>query len=188
MTATINHARSNTDDLIGAVEHDSSSDVFPVIGLDHIRLATGNAKQAAHFYSVAFGMTVVAYRGPENGSRDFAEYVLTSGDARFRLTGEVHAGTTVGSSVSAHGDGVVDLAIEVPDVDAAIAHARSQGAVIVDEPHDESDQFGTVRLAALATYGQTIHTLVDRSRYRGPFLPGFQPAASLFSAKPAHHP
>ncbi len=183
MTATL-----NTDDLVGAVEHDSKGDVFPVIGLDHIRLSTGNAKQAAHYYSVAFGMTVVAYRGPETGSRDFAEYVLASADARFRLTGEVHAGTTVGSSVRDHGDGVVDLAIEVPDVDAAIAHARSQGARIVTEPHDETDEFGTARLATLATYGETVHTLVDRSSYHGPFLPGFRPAESLFTAKPAHHP
>ncbi len=183
MTATL-----NTDDLVGAVEHDSTHDVFPVIGLDHIRLFTGNAKQAAHYYSVAFGMTVVAYRGPETGSRDVAEYILTSGDARFRLTGEVHAGTAVGSSVRDHGDGVTDLAIEVPDVDAAIAHARSVGANVVTDPHDETDEFGTVRLAVLATYGQTVHTLVDRSRYRGPFLPGFRLAVPMFSAKPTHHP
>src|ERR1700712_706066 len=193
MTATIrtdviSPRTVSPDDLVGAVQHDSTHDVFPVLGLDHIRLCTGNAKQAAHYYSVAFGMTVVAYRGPENGSRDFAEYILTSGDARFRLTGEVHSGTAVGASVHDHGDGVVDLAIEVPDVDAAIAHARSQGATITVEPHDESDQFGSVRLATLATYGETVHTLVDRSRYDGPFLPGFQSAAPLFSAKPAHHP
>ncbi|WP_090482221.1 4-hydroxyphenylpyruvate dioxygenase [Nakamurella panacisegetis] len=188
MTTTIHPGAINTDDLIGAVAYDDSHDPFPVLGLDHIRFYVGNAKQAAHYYSTAFGMTVVAYRGPENGSRDVAEYVLTSGDACFRITGEVRAGTHVGASVLRHGDGVADLAIEVPDVDAAVAHARAAGARIVIEPHDDSDDFGTVRSAALATYGETTHTLVDRSRYTGPFLPGFVAASPLFAGKPAHHP
>ncbi len=174
--------------LIGAVAHDDTADPFPVLGMDHIRFAVGNAKQAAHYYSTAFGMTCVAYRGPETGSRDVAEYVLTSGKARFVFTGEVHAGTAVGESVAAHGDGVVDLAIEVPDVDRAVAFARSQGATVLEEPHDLADEHGTVRLAALATYGQTRHTLVDRSGYNGPFLPGFAAHAPLFHAKPPAHP
>ncbi|MDX6328984.1 MAG: 4-hydroxyphenylpyruvate dioxygenase [Streptomycetaceae bacterium] len=174
--------------LIGAVEHDDTTDPFPVIGMDHIRFYVGNAKQAAHYYSTAFGMTCVAYRGPENGSRDVAEYVLTSGKARFLITGEVHAGTEAGQSVVAHGDGVTDLAIEVPDVDRAVAHAREQGATVLSEPHDLTDEYGTVRLAALATYGQTRHTLVDRSGYTGPFLPGFTEHGPLFHAKPAGHP
>src|SRR5215469_14312157 len=143
------------DELIGAIAHDATSDPFPVKGLDHLYFMVGNAKQAAHYYSTAFGMTCVAYRGPETGCRDVAEYVLTSGKARFRITGEVRAGTEVSASVAAHGDGIVDLAIEVPDVDKAVEHARAQGAVVIEEPHDESDERGTVRLAALATYGQT---------------------------------
>ena len=129
--------------LVGAVEHDASRDPFPVIDLDHVHFLVGNAKQAAHYYSVAFGMRCVAYRGPETGSRDVAEYVLKSGTACFRITGEVHAGTAVGLSVAAHGDGVVDLALEVPDVDRAIAHARSRGATVVEEPHDVEDENGT---------------------------------------------
>jgi 4-hydroxyphenylpyruvate dioxygenase len=174
--------------LIGAVTHDDAADPFPVAGMDHIRFFVGNAKQAAHYYSTAFGMVCVAYRGPETGSRDVAEYILVSGKARFRITGEVHAGTAVGASVVAHGDGVTDLAIEVPDVDRAVAHARAQGATVLEEPHDEADECGTVRLAALATYGQTRHTLVDRSGYAGPFLPGFAAHGPLFHGKPASHP
>ena len=127
--------------------HARAADPFPVKGMDHVRFAVGNAKQAAHFYSTAFGMTCVAYRGPETGHRDAAEYVLTSGKARFVLTGETHAGTAVGAHVAAHGDGVTDLAIEVPDVDAGVSYARSQGARILVEPHDVSDEGGTVRLA-----------------------------------------
>jgi 4-hydroxyphenylpyruvate dioxygenase len=176
------------DALIGAVAYDDAADPFPVIGMDHIRLYVGNAKQAAHYYSTAFGMSVVAYRGPETGGAEAAEYVLVSGKARFVITGEVRAGTAVGASVAEHGDGVADLAIEVPDVDRAVEQARSKGAVVLREPEDLKDEHGTVRIAAIATYGQTRHSLVDRSRYDGPFLPGFVVAAPLFNAKPAHHP
>ncbi len=174
--------------LVGEVEHDASRDPFPVIDLDHVHFLVGNAKQAAHYYSVAFGMRCVAYRGPETGSRDVAEYVLKSGTACFRITGEVHAGTAVGRSVAAHGDGVVDLALEVPDVDRAIAHARSHGATVIEEPHDLEDETGRVRLAAIATYGETRHTVLDRSAYSGPFLPGFVAATPVFHARPRSHP
>jgi 4-hydroxyphenylpyruvate dioxygenase len=161
------------DLLVGAVAHDPACDAFPVIGMDHLRFVVGNARQAAHFYSTAFGMTCVAYRGPEQGYRDAAEYVLVSGKVRFVISGAVRPGTPLGQRVAAHCDGVSDLAIEVPDVDRAVAFAREQGATVLDEPHDVTDEHGTARLAALATYGDTRHTLVDRSRYNGPFLPGF---------------
>ena len=176
------------DELVGAVAHDVAADPFPVKGMDHVRFYVGNARQAAHWYATAFGMTVVAYRGPETGSRDVVEYVLTSGKARFVLTAEAHAGTEIGEHVRRHGDGVCDLAMEVPDVDAGVAYARSKGARVLVEPHDVSDEHGTVRLATIATYGETVHTLVDRSRYDGPFLPGFVSAKPLFAGKPAHHP
>ncbi|HEX2297952.1 MAG TPA: 4-hydroxyphenylpyruvate dioxygenase, partial [Pseudonocardiaceae bacterium] len=138
----------------------------------------GNARQAAHFYSTAFGMTPVAYRGPEKGYRDAAEYVLVSGRARFVFTGATRPGTPLGWRLARHGDAVSDLAIEVPEVDRAIAYARRHGAVVVAEPHDLTDEYGTVRIAALGTYGDTRHTLVDRSRYTGPFLPGFVSTAA----------
>ena len=166
-------AGDEVDALIGGVAHDPGRDPFPVIGMDHLRFAVGNARQAAHFYSTAFGMTCVAYRGPELGFRDAVEYVLVSGRVRFVLTGPARAGTPLAQRVAAHSDGVSDLAIEVPDVDRAIAFARQQGATVLQEPVEATDEYGTVRLAALATYGDTQHTLVDRSRYTGPFLPGF---------------
>jgi 4-hydroxyphenylpyruvate dioxygenase len=163
----------NVDELIGAVAHDISHDPFPVKGVDHLTFMVGNAKQAAHFYSTAFGMTLVAYRGPEQGHRDYAEYVLTSGSARFVFSGAVHADAPGAGHHARHGDGVVDIALEVPDVDAAYAHAVRQRASTLAEPHDLTDEHGTVRCAAIATYGETRHTLIDRSRYSGPFLPGF---------------
>jgi 4-hydroxyphenylpyruvate dioxygenase len=177
MSHTLNIAATSTDTtvdaLIGTVAHDIEPDPFPVIGIDHLRFAVGNARQAAHFYSTALGMTCVAYRGPEQGYRDVAEYVLVSGRARFVLTGPVRAATPLAQRVAQHGDGVSDLAIEVPDVDRAVAFAHQQGATVLAEPADATDEHGTVRLAALATYGDTRHTLVDRSGYTGPFLPGF---------------
>ena len=148
-------------------------DVFPVKGVDYLQFLVGNAKQAAHYYSTAFGMTCVAYRGPEQGYREHAEYVLVSGSARFLVTGAVHAGAAGSEHVARHSDGIYDIAIEVPDVDAAYAHAVEAGARGVTEPHDLTDEHGTVRIAAIGTYGETIHSLVDRSRYDGPFLPGF---------------
>jgi 4-hydroxyphenylpyruvate dioxygenase len=178
----------SSDALVGAIQHDEAADRFPVRSMDHVHFWVGNARQAAHWYSTAFGMAVVAYSGPETGQRDTASYVLTSGKARFVLTGAVRAGGPVSEHVQAHGDGVVDLALEVPDVDRAVAHAREQGATVLVEPYDLVDDAGTVRAATIATYGQTRHTLVDRSRYDGPFLPGFVAREPLFAGKPAHHP
>ncbi|MDT5037874.1 MAG: 4-hydroxyphenylpyruvate dioxygenase [Micromonosporaceae bacterium] len=150
-----------------------ADDPFPVRGIDHVRFYVGNAKQSAYYYSAAFGMTCVAYRGPEQGHRDHAEYVLVSGSARFVFAGGVHADADAARHHARHGDGIVDIALDVEDVDTAYAHATAHGATGLQAPHDVSDSDGTVRVAAIATYGDTRHTLVDRSRYTGVFLPGF---------------
>jgi 4-hydroxyphenylpyruvate dioxygenase len=159
-------------------------DVFPVKGVDHLRFLVGNARQAAHFYSTAFGMKCVAYRGPEQGYRDHAEYVMVSGGAKFVLTGMVHAAAPGADHVNRHGDGISDIAIEVPDVDAAYLHATSAGARGVTEPYDVKDEHGTVRMASIATYGDTVHSLVDRSGYDGPFLPGFVTRDPIVAVRP----
>ncbi|MFI6682659.1 4-hydroxyphenylpyruvate dioxygenase [Streptomyces sp. NPDC050485] len=159
------------------------ADPFPVKGMDAVVFAVGNAKQAAHYYSTAFGMTLVAYSGPENGSRETASYVLSSGGARFVFTSVIKTATDRGrflaEHVAEHGDGVVDLAIEVPDARAAYKYATEHGATGLQEPHEISDEHGTVVLAAIATYGRTRHTLVERSGYTGPYLPGFVAAAPM---------
>ncbi|MHB8449784.1 MAG: 4-hydroxyphenylpyruvate dioxygenase [Mycobacteriales bacterium] len=150
-----------------------AEDPFPLDGVDHLRLAVGNARQAAHFYCTALGMRVTAYRGPETGSRDLAEYVLESGSARFVVTGEVHQGTWVGEHVARHGDGVVDIALQVPDAARGYELALARGARGLQEPTRVSDECGEAVLAAIATYGETRHTLVERRSYAGPFLPGY---------------
>jgi 4-hydroxyphenylpyruvate dioxygenase len=166
--------------LVGLVEYDQSTDPFPVTAMDAVVFVVGNATQAAHFYQSAFGMELVAYTGPETGNRDHKAYVLRSGSARFVLMGGVAPDSPLLDHHRRHGDGVVDLALEVPDVDKCIEHARSQGATVLDETRDVSDEHGTVRMAAIATYGETRHTLVDRSRYSGPYLPGYVARASTF--------
>jgi 4-hydroxyphenylpyruvate dioxygenase len=160
----------------------ATTDEFPVTGMDAAVFAVGNARQAAHFYSTAFGMRCVAYRGPETGSRDEAAYVLESGSARFVLRGPVRAGTELGRHVAAHGDGVIDLAITVPSAEAAYAYAVAHGATGLEEPRVLEDPHGKVVLAAIAAYGDTRHTLVERANYSGPYLPGYVAARPLAPA------
>jgi 4-hydroxyphenylpyruvate dioxygenase len=163
-------------ELVGLVDHDAAADPFPVTALDAVVFVVGNATQTAHYYQVVFGMDLAAYRGPETGHPGFKSYVLRSGSARFVVNGGVQPGSWLLDHHRRHGDGVVDLPLSVPDVDKCVEHARKQGATILAEPHDESDEHGTVRMAAIAAYGDTRHTLIDRTRYHGPYLPGYVPA------------
>jgi 4-hydroxyphenylpyruvate dioxygenase len=160
-------------ELVGLVDYDGSADPFPVTALDAIVWVTGNATQTAHYYQAVFGMDLVAYRGPETGYPDARSYVLKSGSARFVINGGVAPGSPLLDHHREHGDGVADLPLSVPDVDKCVKHARDQGATVLTEPCDETDEHGTVRIAAIAAYGDTRHTLIDRTRYHGPYLPGY---------------
>jgi 4-hydroxyphenylpyruvate dioxygenase len=166
--------------LVGLVEHDDQADPFPVTGWDAVVWSVGNATQAALFFQAIYGMELTAYSGPETGNRDHHAFVLRSGAVRFVLTGAVDPASPLADHHRRHGDGIVDIALEVPDVDRCIAHARAQGATVLAEPHDVTDSHGTVRAAAIATYGETRHSLVDRSRYSGPYLPGYVARRSGF--------
>jgi 4-hydroxyphenylpyruvate dioxygenase len=154
-------------------------DSFPITGMDAIVFAVGNAKQAAHYYSTAFGMRRVAYRGPETGFPDQSAHVLESGNARFVLRGPVRAGTELARHVAAHGDGVLDLALEVASAEEAFGYAVAHGARALQRPQMVEDEHGKVVVATIATYGDTRHTLVERSGYSGVYLPGFEPAEPL---------
>ncbi len=166
--------------LVGLVDYDATTDPFPVTGWDAVVFVVGNATQTAHFYQSAFGMQLVAYSGPETGNRDHKAFVLTSGSCRFVITGGVDPNSPLFDHHRTHGDGVVDIALEVPDVDKCVTHARASGATVVEEPHDVTDEHGTVRVAAIAAYGDTRHSLIDRSRYSGPYLPGYVERTSTF--------
>ena len=166
--------------LVGLVDYDASTDPFPVTGWDAVVFVVGNATQTAHYFQSAYGMELVAYSGPETGNRDHKAFVLKSGSCRFVIKGGVAPDSPLHDHHRAHGDGVSDIALEVPDVDRCIAHARTAGARVVQEPTDITDEHGTVRVAAIAAYGDTVHSLVDRSRYNGLYLPGYVARESGF--------
>ncbi|HWS39379.1 MAG TPA: 4-hydroxyphenylpyruvate dioxygenase [Actinoplanes sp.] len=170
--------------LVGLVEYDSAGDPFPVTGWDAIVWAVGNATQTAHFFQSAFGMELIAYSGPETGNRDHLSYVLKSGAIKFVIQGGVDPDSPLIGHHARHGDGITDIALSVPDVDRCVGHARASGARILVEPHDVTDENGTVRIGAIATYGETRHTLVDRSRYTGPYLPGYVSRTSSHRKRP----
>ncbi|HET7311102.1 MAG TPA: 4-hydroxyphenylpyruvate dioxygenase [Mycobacteriales bacterium] len=159
--------------LAPAPESGPATDAFPVEGIDHVHFVVGNAKQAAHYYSTAFGMKVTAYRGPETGARDLASYVLESGSARFVFTAAVHSGTDASRHVAEHGDGVVDVALRVPDAAHAYELAIARGAKGTLEPTVHEDEWGKVVVAQIETYGETKHSLIQRSDYSGAFMPSF---------------
>ncbi|MGO4343551.1 4-hydroxyphenylpyruvate dioxygenase [Pedococcus sp. 2YAF34] len=169
--------------LVGLVEYDESKDPFPVTGWDSIVFVVGNATQTAHYYISAWGMELVAYAGPENGQRDHKSFVLKSGSIRFVINGAVTPDSPLIAHHAKHGDGVVDIALEVPDVDKCVAQAKAAGARVVREAEDITDEHGTVRIASIATYGETVHSLVDRSRYTGPYLPGYVAKTSTFEKR-----
>jgi 4-hydroxyphenylpyruvate dioxygenase len=149
-------------------------DYMPLNGVDHVELFVGNAKQAAFFYTRAYGFKLVAYSGLETGARDRASYVIQQGRIRLVLTGALHSDSPIAEHHRHHGDGVKVIALSVPDVDRAWREATTRGAEGVVEPHDSSDEHGTVRMATIKTYGETLHTFVARGGYTGPFLPGYE--------------
>lgn len=166
--------------LVGLVDYDADTDPFPVTGWDAIVFVSGNATQSAQYYQSAWGMELVAYSGPETGNRDHKSFVLKSGSIKFVINGAVDPDSPLVEHHRKHGDGVVDIALQVPDVDKCIAQAKSAGATVVREPEDLTDEHGTVRIAAIATYGETRHTLIDRSRYEGSYLPGYEARTPTF--------
>ena len=151
----------------------AAEDFMPLNGIDHVELFVGNALQAAYYYVHAFGFREVAYSGLETGVRDRASHVLRQGRIRLVLTGALHSDHEIAAHHHKHGDGVRVIALNVNDVDHAFREATQRGAEAVREPYELSDDDGTVRLATIRTYGDTLHTFVDRSDYRGPFLPGY---------------
>ena len=141
--------------------------------IHHVEFWVGNARQATFFYRNAFGFSQLAYRGQETGSRDLASYVLTQGKASIVVSTPLTSAHPAAEHIHHHGDGVRDIALEVGDADLAFEQALARGAEPAEAPHDMTDEFGTVRRAAIRTYGDTIHSLLSRRGYSGPFLPGF---------------
>ncbi len=146
---------------------------MPLDGWDHVELWVGNAKQAAYYYEQAFGFRCTAYAGPETGVRDRASYVLEQNEIRIVVTSALHPDHKVGDHANTHGDGVKDIALRVPDAGEAYKQAVARGARGVHEPAIVEDEFGSVELATIATYGDVVHTFVGRNGYEGAYLPGY---------------
>jgi 4-hydroxyphenylpyruvate dioxygenase len=153
-------------------------DILPLKGTDHLEFYVGNAKQAAFFYESAFGFELIAYAGPETGVRDRASYVLRQGKIRLVLTTSLQADSEISEHVRRHGDGVKVLALWVDDAAKAFRDTVDRGAVPVAAPKTLSDEHGEAVTASIRTYGDTIHTFVERNNYRGVFLPGYEPRRS----------
>ncbi|HVL90461.1 MAG TPA: 4-hydroxyphenylpyruvate dioxygenase [Actinomycetota bacterium] len=154
-----------------------SDDAFPVLGIDHVEFWTGNAKQSAYFYTRAMGFREIAFSGLETGVRDRTTRVLQQGKIRFAISGALGPSSPVAAHVARHGDGVRDVALRVPDAEEAYRVALERGAIDVHPPQVFEDEHGKVVRAAIGTYGETIHSLIQRDDYSGPFLPGFAAVA-----------
>jgi 4-hydroxyphenylpyruvate dioxygenase len=153
---------------------ESAPDLMPLNGIDHVEFYVGNAAQSAHYFENAFGFRRVAYSGLETGQRDRTSHVLEQGRIRLVLSGTLGSDTEIARHHALHGDGVRTIALSVPDVDHAHDEAVRRGARSIEVPNVVSDEHGQVRRASIATYGDTLHTFIDRSEYDGPFLPGFE--------------
>jgi 4-hydroxyphenylpyruvate dioxygenase len=165
-------------------ESAQQTDTFPINGTDYIEFYVGNAKQAAHYYRSAFGFDVVAYRGPETGTKDRASYLLQQDKVRLILTTPIRSDGVIADHIQKHGDGVRDIALWVDDARTAFKLAVERGASPAQEPTVMKDDSGEIVIAAIHLYGDTIHSLVERKDYKGLFMPGFVPFSSPFEVKP----
>jgi 4-hydroxyphenylpyruvate dioxygenase len=160
---------------------------LPLKSIHHVELLVGNAKQAAYYYRKAFGFSQIAYAGPETGVRDQASYVLQQGRIRLVVTTPMFPSDPMAEHLRLHGDGVLDIAFEVDDVDSVFREAVQRGARVALEPYDRADEFGHIRRAKIRAFGDTLHSFISLADYRGPFLPGYQrrrkpaPSAGLLS-------
>jgi 4-hydroxyphenylpyruvate dioxygenase len=161
-----------TAEQLGQTEQ--AHDLFPIHGMHHVEFYVGNAKQAAYFYRRAFGFKLTGYSGPETGVRDRASYLLEQGKIRFVITAPIQPESAIAQHVLKHGDGVRDLAMTVESVDEAYKIATERGATGLVEPYEIKDDSGSVKVATIATYGDTVHTFVERKNYKGFFMPTFK--------------
>jgi 4-hydroxyphenylpyruvate dioxygenase len=150
-------------------------DSLPLRRIDHVRFFVGNARQSAYFYRNAFGFEVIAYAGLETRQKHEAGYVLRQGHITFVLTSPLSSEHPESRRLVQHGDGVMDIALEVEDVRGTFEEAVRRGATAVHEPSAQEDEHGVIETAAIRAYGDTTHTFINRDRYRGVFAPGFKP-------------
>ena len=145
---------------------ETPEDFLPINGTDYLEFYVGNAKQAAQYYAHLFGFQIRGYKGPETGSENVVSYLLEQNDIRFVLTSALGPDTTISNHVSQHGDGVKDIALWVDDARRSFEESTKRGAEPVQEPTVHEDEDGRIVTASIATYGDTIHTFVERGEYK----------------------
>lgn len=160
---------------------DEAADFLPINGTDFVELYVGNAKQAAHYYKTAFGFQSLAYSGLETGQKEFCSYVVVQDKIRLVLTSPYNADSEIAHHIRRHGDGVKVIALWVEDATKAYEETIKRGAETVAEPQVLQDEYGQVIKASIKTYGDTIHTFVERKNYSGVFMPGFMPWESEYN-------
>jgi 4-hydroxyphenylpyruvate dioxygenase len=149
------------------------SDFLPLNGTDHVELYVGNAKQSAHYFKTAFGFQDLAYAGLETGLKDRTSYVLKQDKIVLVLTSALTASSPVNDHLVKHGDGVKNVALWVDDAAKSWRETTSRGAESAFEPYTLTDDHGSVVLAGIKAYGDTVHVFVERTNYRGAFMPGY---------------
>jgi len=153
----------------------ASTEEISIDGFDHIEFYVGNALQACYYYHKGFGFDVVAHKGLETGDRDISSYVLRQNNVTLVLTSGLSPDHPITQHVRQHGDGVKTIAFKVRDAKKCFATATARGAKKVNEPQETQDKDGAFIAAAVKTYGDTVHTFVERQNYQGIFAPGYQP-------------
>lgn len=147
---------------------------------DCVEIYCESAKQLTFMLSHGFGFRPVGYKGPETGCRDSVSYVLRQGTVQLVVTSYLTPASPIAHFVATHGTAVRDVAYRVPDCEAAYYAALSRGAQSAEAPAAWSDEHGFVKRAAIRTYGETIHSFVERSSYAGLFWPGYVPFSTAF--------
>ena len=168
-TPTLDQDLSTAPDAVAP-----GDDFLPLNGTDYVEFYVGNAKQAAHFYASAFGFQIIGYRGPETGYRDASTYLLQQGKIRFLLTTPMGPDGPIAEHIRLHGDGVRDIALWVDDAGSAFEETTKRGGIPIREPEVLEDEHGRIVISAIGTYGDTIHSFVERADYDGLFMPGFE--------------
>lgn len=171
-------------DTLTAPSSTAVEDFLPINGTDYIEFYVGNAKQASYYYRTAFGFQLVAYAGPETGVRDRASYVLQQGKIRLMLTTPMGPDSEISEHIKRHGDGVKVLALWVDDAEKSWMETTSRGARSAGAPATLTDAHGEVKVASIHTYGDTIHTFVERRNYNGVFMPGYEAMDDGFRTEP----
>ena len=178
MTDTATRSRVAANQAGAHINADAYADAkefLPLRGIDHVEFWVGNARQAAAYYRAMWGFTPVAYSGLETGVRDRSSYVMVQNDIRFVFTAPLTPDGEIADHVRRHGDGVRDIAFAVDDATSAWRETTTRGAASALPPTDlDGAADGVLRRSAIHTYGEVVHSFVDRRDYHGVFAPGFR--------------